>query len=605
MKLSFNPRLVTDVIGKGNYQEFRSVIAEYVATAWDSEASEVHISIPDDFESGPIVISDNGKGIQDLDQFADVGANVQLRYPVSEEFRRNIMGKKGIGRFAGFACARVIKYRSTTDSRTIELSFDREELLKYDNIDMVDIPVIERPPESAVGTEVSLNLIDGSYQVPSPSQVVRDVLLDFGPVADFRVFVNGTECQPSQIPGEVLQVEEIHPVFGHVTGTIVVSKSRSKKHQAGVIVRVKHRRVEGPDFFGVEDSYSSKITNRIYGDINVDGLEDIITSGREAFIQHDQKYQVFKEWLAGKIVEAADRVQAKVETSAETIILNLDSFKSRIKRLPPHLQRLSRDYVKRVGPKLNRLRNDRSILEVFGLLILRASENADFHAVLSELERTENMDIAGLAKVLQRWGFSEITYASSLSQRRLQVLGRFADVINDDDALELQDIHKLIESNTWLLDDRYSLFASNQGLRNIIEKLQHKYEGRNGRKRPDLILKRNRDDFVLVELKAPDVKVTMVEVEQALEYKSDIAEHHPEARQMDVYVVGRRFNKVVTEQYFEGNPQRVHALSLGAIFQQANDRISWLSKNLEEEYEFAAHGLAPQELLPEMSVANE
>ena len=155
------------------------------------------------------------------------------------------------------------------------------------------------------------------------------------------------------------------------------------------------------------------------------------------------------------------------------------------------------------------------------------------------------------------------------------------------------------------IEETAAIYIDRYRLRNIIERLAQRYDGKNGRKRPDLILKRNREDFVLIELKAPDVMVTMVEVEQALDYKREISEYHPEARGMDVYIVGRKYNDVVKDQYFEGNPQRVHVLSLSAIFQQASDRIAWLSKSLEDEYEYASSSLGSETLLPEFMAAEQ
>lgn len=598
MKLIFNPRLVTDIIGKGNYTEFRSILSEYVANAWDAEANEVRVSVPEDFETGSIVIKDNGVGITDLDGFAVVGANIQLKMPVTHDYLRKVMGRKGIGRFAGFACANRIEYFSKNTKHSVGVVFERGHLLSQPSISELEIPLDISKGGTPTGTEVRLSSIDGMYRIPTTDQIIRDLLLDFGLVSDFKIYVNEQECLPAKIPGEVFAIDEDNPVFGHVIGAIVVTRSPSNKQQAGLIIRVKHRRVEGPSFFGVEDSFSGKILNRIYGDISVDGLEDIISSGREAFIQHDDRYHAFQEWIKSRVMEVAGKISKEVEIRAEDIIFNLPSFQRRIARLPLHLQQVCKEYVRKMGPRLNRLRNDRGILEVFGLLIIRASENADFYAILAKLEETENIDISTLAKVLERWGFGEISYAANLAQGRMVLLERFSKIIDNDSTLELQELHRILETSTWLLDDRYTLFSSNEGLRKIVERLGKKYDGKNARKRPDLILKRDKEELVLVELKAPDVLVTMVEVEQALEYKEEILKYLSDIRAMDVYIVGRRFNEVVKQQYFERNPQRVHVLTLNSILQGAQDRLKWLSNSLKEEYDLMQSEYGEVEILP-------
>lgn len=601
MKLKFDPRLVTDIIGKGNYTQFRSIIDEYIANAWDAEAKKIDISIPADFDNSPIVIRDDGTGIDDIDHFIVIGANVQLKKQVTQKFRRNIIGKKGIGRFAGFACAEQITYKSRTKNHTIEIKFDRKELLKHELLEEVEIPIeIIEEENSETGTTVTISLIDGDYRIPTVESIEKDLLLDFGIISDFTIYINGNELKKTQIPGEVFEYEETNAKFGHVKGNILVANNISKKQKPGIIIRVKNRRVEGPEFFGIEDSFSTKITNRIYGDFNADGLEDIISSGREAFIQHDEKYQELIEWIKQNTIAAANKIQEKVDVKPEDIIFNLPSFQNRIKRLPDHLQKICREYVKKIGPKLNRIKHDTTMLEIFGLLILRASENSDFYSVLVKIEQAENMDITSLTKVLERWGVGEIAHASFLAQNRITILNKFAEIVNNDSALELQDLHKILETSTWILDDRYTLFSSNEGLRKIVDRLGDKYEGANGRKRPDLILKRDREDLVLIELKAPSVTVTLAEVAQALEYQQEIMNYQQDARDMDVYIVGREFDPISRGQYFEGNPQRVHLLSLNTILQQAQDRLNWLHQHLRDEYNYIkSQYVEDEEILPE------
>ena len=367
----------------------------------------------------------------------------------------------------------------------------------------------------------------------------------------------------------------------------------------GIIIRVKNRRVEGPSFFGIEEEYSSKVMNRIYGDINADSLEDIISSGREAFIQHDERYKQLLEWLKDKITSTIEKFEEETSINAEDIIYNLPRFQKKIQTFPIHLQTSAKNYIKNISHKLSRIKNDKDLLEIFGLLILRACENADFHSVLDELERAENMDISTLAKVLKNWSFGEIAYASSLVQNRLKILDKFSLLVNEREAPELQGIHSILESNTWILDDRYSLFTSNKGIRTILSKLSLKYEGKKGRKRPDLILKRDREDFVLIELKAPDVLITMEDVMQILEYQNELQKQFPEMRDCDLYVIGKDYDEISRRHYPGGNPQKVHLLSLNMISQRAEDRLKWLSKNLKEEYDSIEEDMLEVDLLPE------
>ena len=601
MKIEFDPRILTEIIGKGQYTQFRSVIAEYVANAWDAEASEVRIQLPEDFSQDPVTVVDNGRGLQKADKFARVGYNVQLEAPITPTYRRKVMGNKGIGRFAGFALAGRITYLSQDGNMQIGITFDRADLLRHDTVASIDVPVTEREVNNGPsGTTVTLGDLDQKYTIPSESQVIRDLLIDFGPASDFRIFVNDHECQLADIEGEVLQIDETSEVFGHISGNLRFANFKSKKLVPGIILRVRNRRVEGPSFFGIDEMYSTRTTNRVYGDLNADGLQDIISSGREAFIQHDERYQQLLVFVKGKLQELISRFEPKGDEDVEEIIHNLPRFKAYLAKMPPHLQAVSNKYIKKIAPKLKHISKDTALLEVIAILVLRASENADFYLVLNELERTENTDIAALAKVLAHWGFGEVANASLMIQKRITILRSFAEIVHRKDALELQELHRVLETNSWIIEDRYSLFTSNKGLRNVLRKIGQKYAGSRAKDRPDLILKRDRDDFLLIELKAPSVIVTMVEVSQGLGYRTEILRNYPKAREMDVYIVGKEYDETSLKTFRPGNEQRVHLMSLDQMLQDAEDRLKWLNESFLEEYEELKEEFPATEMLAEL-----
>lgn len=583
MKLEINPRIITEVIGKGQYSQFRSVLAEYIANAWDAEAGQVSITIPDDFTTDPIVIFDDGKGILES-KFIRVGFNIQTENTTTSTYRRPIMGMKGIGRFSGFAFAESIKYESNNGIEQVTCEFNREELLKHKDITSIDIPSnIIQVTTPSTWTKVTLSCIDQQYNIPTVDQVIRDIVLDFGVISDFIIEVNGRRCESTPIDGEQIVLDEINPVFGHVSGIIRISKIQSKKMKAGIIIRVRNRRVEGPTFFGLDEAYSAKVINRIYGDVNADGLQDIISSGREAFIQHDDGYIELVEYLKEKILIAIQKIESETVQSIEEIIYSLPKFKQRLNKIPAHLQSTCNIQIKKIAPRLSRIKNDRDLLEIISILVLRAVENADVYTVLNELEQTSNTDISALADIFEKWGIGEITQTFNLLRSRMEILFRFTEIVNDKEALELQDIHKILESNTWILDDRYSLFTSNKGLRNIAEKMGKEYTGSSGRDRPDLILKRDKDDFVIIELKAPSVEVSFIEVGQALKYRTELRTMIPEARDIDVYIIGKGYDTTSRDNFPTGNAQRVHLTSLDQILQEANSRLLWLSGAFQEE----------------------
>jgi hypothetical protein len=88
---------VLNHLGRGLYRSFATVIAEAVSNAWDAEATQVDISINDT----RLEVTDNGKGMDAGDfqnKFLKVGYS--RREDKSNKSRRNVIGRKGIGKLA-------------------------------------------------------------------------------------------------------------------------------------------------------------------------------------------------------------------------------------------------------------------------------------------------------------------------------------------------------------------------------------------------------------------------------------------------------------------------------------------------------------------------
>lgn len=116
-------------LGVQNYKHRDVAIAELVANCWDAGADSVHVEVPDEKEyertTSRITILDDGEGMSadDVqDQYLVVGRN---RRPDDEEDRkRPVMGRKGIGKLAGFGLASRMTVGTWQDGRLTEFTLD-------------------------------------------------------------------------------------------------------------------------------------------------------------------------------------------------------------------------------------------------------------------------------------------------------------------------------------------------------------------------------------------------------------------------------------------------------------------------------------------------
>src|SRR5215213_7743629 len=109
--LDFHGRFI-DALGIQMYQKPAAAIAELIANAWDADASAVAVALPTALgESEEIVVSDDGHGMtfeQCQNHFLKVGRNRRKTLGDKSLNGRPILGRKGIGKFAGFGIAKKI-----------------------------------------------------------------------------------------------------------------------------------------------------------------------------------------------------------------------------------------------------------------------------------------------------------------------------------------------------------------------------------------------------------------------------------------------------------------------------------------------------------------
>lgn len=213
LKLNYSGRLI-DHLGIQMYQSPVAAIAELVANAWDADADRVSIYLPPAItENAEIVIRDDGIGMgfdECQNRFLNVGyarrGNQGIeRSPLKG---RRILGRKGIGKFAGFGIAQVIRVETvsalTGEKTVFEMDIDNIRSEDYVNLNGADIAVIEyEDPDNdrrrQPGTTIRLQGLsmqrNRSAEAFARSMARRFLLHQLA--ADFQITVNGTPLPES------------------------------------------------------------------------------------------------------------------------------------------------------------------------------------------------------------------------------------------------------------------------------------------------------------------------------------------------------------------------------------------------------------------------
>ena len=114
LELIIQPRVI-DHLGIKMYQKPVDVISEFIANAWDADSEIVQVNL----KSDSIEIIDKGNGMtfdECQNYFLTVGRDrrIDTDSEVSYEKKRPVLGRKGIGKFAGFGIAETIVIETTS-----------------------------------------------------------------------------------------------------------------------------------------------------------------------------------------------------------------------------------------------------------------------------------------------------------------------------------------------------------------------------------------------------------------------------------------------------------------------------------------------------------
>ena len=166
-----------ELLGTQMYKRRDTALAELVANAWDAGASNVSLTIPTtgyDPSTSEITISDNGVGMNEdqvQSEYLVVGRN--RRSDGGEPLaNRKVMGRKGIGKLAGFGIAHTIVVETTSRGETTRFAMKMADLKRGTN-ELANVPIegtIEDAGKATAGTTIRLmNLKQVTLLISMPS----------------------------------------------------------------------------------------------------------------------------------------------------------------------------------------------------------------------------------------------------------------------------------------------------------------------------------------------------------------------------------------------------------------------------------------------------
>lgn len=226
-----------------------------------------------------------------------------------------------------------------------------------------------------------------------------------------------------------------------------VSNQKGKLKQPGISIRVGGKVVGKPDFFGLEEAedFPPNLLNKIYGEIELDGLFDHVTADWVALVENSELYEEIRSH-----VQPIIREKVKEEYGRE-IHLAQARLKKRINGRLSLLPEYKRQYAdKAIKSILGRYYGEpESKVEPIVTVILDVLERTDYRTVLDYIHEAEHSDIAKLAEVLADFGLAELVIVGEQAKSRLEFLNRFEELCNQSNTSE-NLVHSSLEKNLWI-----------------------------------------------------------------------------------------------------------------------------------------------------------
>jgi hypothetical protein len=580
VRFRVDPQLAR-LLGEG-YRSSEQALKELVDNAWDADATEVRITLPQPLSGGAIVVADSGTGMTPAEVEQDYLVIARDRRSrkgeLTTERKRPVKGRKGIGKFAGLMAADTMTLETRCRGTLTRLHIRTEDLVPGSaDLESIDLPVhTESCDRGARGTTVTLTGLNQSLDIPMPERLKPLLMLEYGREPDFTIFVNDAPIGVEDLPGDTTTVDLELPETGPMRLQFTIAESRARLRQSGIAIRVGGKIVGRPTYLGLEDDEDipAKLLRLVYGELEANGLADHVTADFGAIIENSSAYTRATGWAASVVRDAiVHRFSNEVSLARARRQLEISR---RLEQLPEHKRYFAERAVERALTRFYGEKEER--LDAVVGLTFDALEYDEYWAVVKAIDETPREDVATFATALDDFGLVDMAQMAAQAGRRLEFLDRLDALLLNTETTELE-IHRALEHNLWVLGAEYAMLSSNQTLRRIIERFTSAgYRGDRGADRPDLLLLGGvSGKHLLIEFKRPSMTITREHEAQATAYRDELRRTF---EGIEVMLVGRD-RAAAADPVFV--PPGFKVTSYAALVSRARAELEWLRLQLTEE----------------------
>ena len=544
-------------LGLQMYATLPPVIGELVANAWDANATEVEITIPETQldDASQIVIRDNGMGMSDQDirnKYLIVGRDRREKDGTDRTpppLERPIMGRKGIGKFSAFGIARNLEVESASHGTVSRFVMDYDKMLQSAPHRCAEFPPLPQTGIVAKGTMITLKRITKYRTRRISLQALRRGLARrfsiIGSQHGFQVAINGSPISVEERDMQRLlgrdadgkpylwQInEEIEPETGWIVSGWIGAVDRTTPGDDGVdrgiSIMARGKLVQEPFLFNavVGQQYAlSYLVGELHAEF-VDDTEDTIGTSRNVLVWDTEANAKLMEWGKRQVNKIArEWAEKRQKDNVRMLEANelYSGFKDRAREISnQRALKLADSLVRQAISKNPTAGADE--LEPIIKTSLDFLEFDTFWAITQDLVQSDVDDVGKLLDLFKEWEIVEAKEMSRVTEGRIATIENLQRLI-ETDALEVPTLHNFLKEFPWVIDPRWTLVDDEVHYSKLLKENFPDTDLAESNRRIDFLCVRESTNLVVVEIKRPSMHVSRRELDQIRDYVFFVREY--------------------------------------------------------------------------------
>lgn len=414
----------------------------------------------------------------------------------------------------------------------------------------IALPCLSPTGKVSKGTRITLRSISKYKTRSIPVQHIRRGLARrfsvIGAAENFQVAVNGVPISPEERDLKRLLEkdtsgnlylweytdEEIKPETGWTVSGWIGALNRTNPVedgiQRGIVIMARGKLVQEPFVFDAtvgQQFALSYLVGEIYAEF-VDEEEDTIGTTRNSLVWDTEANAAFKEWGQKEVNRIAREWADRRNRDNET----------RLTRNPLYIKfveeakKIDNKRAKKVADKLIRDMITRDILasdedqEQVVQMCIDFLEFDAFWDLAQDLTEVDTKNTQKLMELFREWEVIEAKEMMRVTSGRITTIEKLQQLI-DINALEVPVLHDFLKEFPWVLDPRWTLIADEKTYSDLLVDRFPDTELPEDERRIDFLCVKESNNLIIVEIKRPQSKASVKELEQIQEYVIFMRDH--------------------------------------------------------------------------------